>query len=100
MGRVLKTPEAERDLIDIWLRISRDNARAADRLWKTFETKFELLSDHTLLGPAREELGAAVRSFPVGTYLVFYRPLPEGDGIALLRVLHGARDLRRLFVRG
>ena len=99
MGRVLKTPEAEVDLIDIWLHVSEDNVRAADRLWATFEQKFQLLSDNPLIGPARDELGTSVRSYPVGTYLVFYRPLSGGGGIALLRVVHGARDLRRLFFR-
>jgi toxin ParE1/3/4 len=99
MGRVLKTPEAELDLIDIWLHISEDSVRAADAVWARFEEKFALLSDHPLIGPAREELGAGLRSFPVDNYLVFYRPLVEGDGVALLRVIHGARDLRRLFFR-
>lgn len=99
MGRILKTPEAELDLIEIWLHISEDNARAADRLWATFEQKFRLLSDFTGLGEARDELGTSIRSFPVGSYLIFYRPLSEGDGIALLRVVHGARDLRRIFLR-
>ena len=35
-----------------------------------------------------------LRIFPISqfpTYLVFYRPLPEG--IAVVRVLHGARDI-------
>jgi toxin ParE1/3/4 len=96
---VLKTPEADLDLIGIWLHVSEDNARAADALWKTFEQKFALLSDHPLIGPSREELGAAVRSFPVGNYLIFYRPLAERDGIALLRVIHGARELRRVLFR-
>ena len=41
-----------------------------------------------------------LRSFPVGNYLVFYRPLAEGDGIAVIRVLHGARDLRHHFRGG
>jgi toxin ParE1/3/4 len=36
-----------------------------------------------------------LRSSPVGSYLVFYLPLP--DGIEVIRVLHGSRDLDRLF---
>jgi toxin ParE1/3/4 len=44
-------------------------------------------------GCGREEpkLGADLRSFPVGSYLIFYRP--AANGIALVRVLHGARDI-------
>ena len=31
------------------------------------------------------------RSFPLGNHLIFYRPID--DGIELVRVLHGARDI-------
>ena len=30
-------------------------------------------------------------------YLIFYRELPEEDVVRVERVLHGARDLPRLF---
>ncbi len=32
-----------------------------------------------------------LRSFPIGSYLIFYRPME--DGIQLIRVAHGARDI-------
>jgi len=38
-----------------------------------------------------DELAANLRSFPIGNYLVFYRPF-EG-GIHLIRLLHGAREI-------
>lgn len=47
------------------------------------------------MGRAREELAAGVRSFAFGRYVVFFTPLP--DGIDLVRVLHGARDVDDLF---
>jgi plasmid stabilization system protein ParE len=34
-------------------------------------------------------------SFPHGGYLIFYRPLP--DGVEIVRIIHGARNLSRLF---
>ena len=34
------------------------------------------------------------RSFPVGTYVIFYEQ--TGDAIAVARVLHGGRDLNDL----
>jgi len=49
------------------------------------------------LGPARPELGADVRSLPLGKYLIIYRPVK--GGIELVRFVHGARNLRRLFRR-
>ena len=99
MAQVLKTPRAEIDLIDLWLYISEDNARAADEVWSKLERTFRLLAESPRIGPERPELAAGLRSYPVGNYLVFYRPLEDASGIALIRVVHGARDLRRLFSR-
>jgi toxin ParE1/3/4 len=49
------------------------------------------LRDNPLAGRARPELAENVRSFPVGNYVIFYRPLQ--DGIEIVRVLSGYRDL-------
>jgi len=37
---------------------------------------------------------------PVRPYIIFYEPLSEGDGILVLRVLHGARRITGRLVRG
>ena len=50
------------------------------------------------MGPLRPELAPQIRSFPVGNYLLFYRESKKG-GIELVRVIHGARDLRQIFKR-
>jgi toxin ParE1/3/4 len=97
MRHIFSTPEVEADLVEIALYISRDNPKAADRLLDQFEDCFRRLVKFPGLGRARDELGEGLRSFPVGQYLVFY--LPKPDGIELIRVLHGARDLRRIFGR-
>ena len=55
----------------------------------------ELIASMPGAGAERSELQAGVRSYPVGKYLIFYRVV--SDEIQLLRVVHGARDLRRLF---
>jgi toxin ParE1/3/4 len=47
------------------------------------------------MGKRRDELVTNVRSFPVGNYLIFYRPVNQG--IEVLRVLHGARDIPSIF---
>ena len=64
---------------------------AADRLIGKFERHLEMLSRMPELGKSEEELFSHLRSFPVGSYLLFYRPI-EG-GIELVRVLYGARDI-------
>jgi toxin ParE1/3/4 len=98
MGIVHRTTASLRDYQIIWDYVARDNVTAADELLRTFDAKIELLSDYPKAGPARPELRARVRSFPVGDYLLFYRPIR--GGIELLRVLHGARNLRKSLREG
>lgn len=97
MPQVIRTPAAEDDLWEIVLYIAQDNEEAAFRLADEIDRRFQMLADVTGAGQARPELLPEVRSFPVGNYLIFYRPM--SDGVEILRVLHGARNLRRLFGR-
>jgi toxin ParE1/3/4 len=95
MPRVVQTRRSRSDLVEILLYIRRDNHRAARRLLDTIHDKLQLLAEFPGLGQPREDLGRSLRSFPIGDYLLFYRPMK--DGIQLVRVLHGRRDLRKLF---
>lgn len=94
MSRILRTLESKQDYLDIWTFIATDNEAAADRVVERFDAALHLLANAPGLGPRREEFGVGVRSFLVGQYLIFYRAID--DGIELLRVLHGARDLRQV----
>jgi toxin ParE1/3/4 len=91
MARVLKRPFAHADLAEIWSFIADESEAAADRFLGVLEQKFRLLATQPQMGRLRPELMPEVRSFPVGRYVVFYLSL--ADGIELLRVLHGARDI-------
>jgi toxin ParE1/3/4 len=95
MPTVRRTRDVEFDLVEIWLHIARDNPDAADRLLSRIEEKCESYARQPGMGDIRSELGEAVRSFPVGNYVVFYRP--ETDGILILLVTHGARDIPAVF---
>ena len=97
MPRVIRTPAAEADLWEIVVYIARDNEEAAFHIADRINEKFELLSQFPHAGPARPELLPDLRSFPVGNYLILYRPIE--DGVEIMRVVHGARNLRRLFHR-
>ena len=52
------------------------------------------------MGDRRHELADDLRCFPVGDFVVFYRP--QKEGIVVVLVIHGARDIpevaRRLFL--
>lgn len=97
MRRIQRTPVVEEDLINIGKYIHARNPAAADRLLNEFEEKFQLLAEFPGLGQWRNDLAEGLRSFPVGNYLIFYFPL--SDGITIVRVLHGARNLKRIFRR-
>ncbi|MBI2929415.1 MAG: type II toxin-antitoxin system RelE/ParE family toxin [Verrucomicrobia bacterium] len=89
------TTEANLDLERICRDLGSLNPVPADTLMARIDEMYELLAKHPLMGRARPQLGEGLRSFPVGQYLVFY--LPETDGIAVMRVLYGGRDLPALF---
>jgi toxin ParE1/3/4 len=97
MGLIRRTPTSRSDLREMWSYIAERNLHAADAQLRLVEEKILFLSDNPRAGPARPELRPRIRSFPVGSYLIFYCPIR--GGIELIRVLHGARNLRRLFKR-
>jgi toxin ParE1/3/4 len=95
MANYIITPSAEKDIDEILLYISADNINAALAFNNRLINCFELLADNAKIGRERPELKQDLRSFPEGNYLVFYR---EWSGIvAIVRVLHGARDLDEIF---
>jgi len=94
MGRILLTRQAEADLLEIWSYVADDNPAAADDLLDDVDATCTRLADAPHSGRLREELAPNLRSLPVGNYVIFYRP--EVDGIVVIRILHGARDLPEL----
>ena len=95
MTRFRISAQAEADLAEIWLYVAQDNPQAADRLLATFMEKYRTLAEHPHVGRKRDELGPSLRSFPAGTYVIIYRPLE--NGIEVVRVLSGYRDIEALF---
>lgn len=88
---ILRSARARADLIEIWGFIANDNQAAADHMLDRFEQILSTLAQNPLMGRARPELAQDLRSFPVGSYVLFYRPEP--DGILLVRVLSGYLDI-------
>jgi toxin ParE1/3/4 len=94
MPIIQRTAQAEEDLIDIWLYIADDDVGAADRVLDHIAETFVLLRDQPGLGPERPDIAPDLRYFPVQSYLILYRQIM--NGIEVVRVVHGARDLPRL----
>jgi toxin ParE1/3/4 len=84
-------PQAEQDLIEIYLHISGDNPAAAEKMVRGVNAKCEMLAHHPRIGRARPELRPDLRSFPYGAYLILYRVI--NDGVEVVRVVHAARNL-------
>lgn len=100
--RILVRPAADCDLDEQakYLAARRDMETGL-RFYRAAEETFELLALQSEMGRATEYRSAflaGVRMFPLKRFpkhLVFYRPLE--NGIEVIRVLHGARDLEKLF---
>ena len=99
MPRVERTHEAEQNLDDIFDYIGRQNhsPAAAAKVLRTIIEKCQIYAGQPLMGDRRPDLGESIRCFPVDSYVVFYEPL--ADGIRVMAIVHGARDIPALFRR-
>jgi toxin ParE1/3/4 len=93
MRGISLTARAHRDIASIWRYVATDNRTAADRHARQLAAQFDFLADNPSAGRLRPELSPHLRSWPVGSYVVFYRVLP-GE-IVIVRVLHASRDIDR-----
>ena len=87
------SPRADADLDEVWTFIARDDPRAADRMEQALHEAMEQLTRMPGLGHRREDANERYRFWRVGAYLIAYRV--EGGVVHVVRVLHGARDVRR-----
>ena len=99
MSQIARRAAARQDLIDIVYHYLQEGSPKAGRRFRVeAEATFQRLAGMPNMGsrythehPALAEL----RFFPLPSrykkFLVFYRPL--ADGIEVVRVLHGARDI-------
>ena len=97
MGFVRWTRTSLKDLGEIWDYVAPDSPSAADTLLRTIDSKIRLLSDFPHAGRDRSDVRPRLRSLPTGNYVIYYRPMRKG--VEVVRVVHGARDVRQLFRR-
>lgn len=95
MQRVRYSRRSLSDLEVIGDFIAQDNPVAARKTLRAIKDKCRDLAETPMIGSQRDEFGQGIRTIVVGHYVVFYRPEPFG--ITVARVLHGARNLRKLF---
>lgn len=100
MSRYRLSPEARQDILDITDYIAADNVDAAFRLRDRLFAVFDRLARRPALGHVRDDLIArtsGVRFWPVGAYLVIYRPAEHA--LQIVRVLSGYRDIGAILGR-
>jgi len=97
MKRYRLTPQAVEDLHEIADFLAAHDRDAARKLVDALKSRCQALGERPEMGRIRDELTPGLRSSVVGKYLIFYRAGPKKQGVEVIRVLHGARDLPRLF---
>jgi toxin ParE1/3/4 len=92
MLNVVKTAEAEQDLINIWLYTHQSwGDEQADKYLDGLEQGFKLLAETPLLCRLRSEFIRPVRINIHAHHLIIYQMLP--DSINIVRVLHESMDI-------
>lgn len=97
MPRLRYAAKARADISVITEYIAKDNPPAAGRVLASIRGACRSLADRPGLGRKRPELSADLYSFPMGSYVIFYRVSTE---VEILSVLHGARDIPKLIGEG
>jgi toxin ParE1/3/4 len=95
MKRLVFTPAAREDLLTIGLYIADDNPHRAETFVAELEAKARHLAEWPGSHPARDDISPGLRVAAHGRYLLLYRDLD--DEVRIVRVVHGARDLPRMF---
>lgn len=89
--KVVFSPAAQADLMDIAIFIAQDNPTRALTFVDEIEGKCDALRMAPGIGTARPELGEGICMLPYGRYIIFYRPASKA--LRIERVMHGARDI-------
>ena len=95
MKKYLITPRASKDLNEIHDYMAKNSVSRAANFIDLIEDDCKIISESPMIGRARDELFPGIRSFSVGDYIIFYRVV--NLGIEIIRVLHGSRDIFRIF---
>lgn len=95
MARIYFRPQVRTDLEDIadYIAEQAGDDRARIFLRKIY-SQMQIYASQPKAGRNRDELKQGMRSFVHNRYVVFYQPVK--DGIMIIRVLHGSRDLNAI----
>lgn len=100
MARLSVSPEAEANIEAIAAYIAEHDgvaraANAAERIRKAMNNLVLMPG----MGGRRSYLGKDWLAFPVAPWTIYYKLQPDGEGIDVLRIVDGRRDLPSIFKR-
>jgi toxin ParE1/3/4 len=87
--------DAVHDLVEVCNYIATKNPKAANQLFDTIRQKCRQIAQFPNMGKSYDRLSKNLRGFIVDDYIIFY--YPSQDGIDIVRVVSGYRDLESLF---
>src|SRR5262245_4137748 len=96
MARIIRRRRALVDLLELHDYITDQAGEGrADAFIRRIEKRLSMASEHPRASRDRSELRAGLRSVVIGRYVAFFFPLD--DGIELVRMLYGGRDIPSIF---
>lgn len=88
------TPEAENDLIEIYVYgFQKFGEMQAEKYFSELEGCFQILSEKPLISRERTEFTPSVRIHHHGRHLVIY--IIQNNQVLIVRVLHDSMDLQQ-----
>jgi plasmid stabilization system protein ParE len=105
LARIVRSALARRDIGDIYQHVAREaGLEVADMVLTRITEALHRAAERPFAYRRRTELRGGPRRINVFRYSIFFEELPEssgdlGGGIYVWRVLHSARDIRRLLQR-
>ena len=99
MARFVLTSLAREDLDEIYEYVRKDNPDAALKVLNNLRNAMRNLAEMPVMGHLRRDLSdEPFRFWSVYSYLIIYKP--ESRPLQVVRVLHGARDVRSILEEG
>jgi toxin ParE1/3/4 len=94
VSEVVFSPTARLDLLQIGDSIAPDSPRRALTFIEELRAKAKKIAFRPFAYPPRNDLRQGVRMAVHGRYLILFEV--DGSDVRVLRIVHGARDLRGL----
>jgi toxin ParE1/3/4 len=74
-AKVVWSPQARSDLIEIYLRIAGEQPKAAERYLDRIENRAAMLGQYPRIGPRRPDIRPSARMLVEAPYVILYEPL-------------------------